>query len=684
MADAKRSKSGSWSGLAFALSLAFLLLAGSTFIAWRELELLLPNDQFASAVRLSESIGSTLGWQLARFAAALILAHVALGLAVFGLARAGEAAFPARSLPRRWLITGWFVAVLVLLFWFNATLFPASIFAVDSAGLRRPFFGVYPVEAAAWIFGIAAITCTLLALRRTDVRSRWTAIAAAGLVCAAILTTSMPPARGKATVTAPQSRPHVVIVGIDSMRRDRSLPRLGRAAVPHVEDFLAESRQFTDATTPLARTFGSWVAILTGRHPVTTQARVNLMPRELVQEGTTLADMLHGIGYRTIYATDESRFANIDESYGFDQLITPPTGAVDLLLGLVGDMPLVNLVAATSLGRLLFPSSHANRAAHVVYQPADFVRRIDREIEVEGPSLIAIHLTLAHWPYSWAGTTVPSTPQDYRLGYRRAIEEVDRQFDAVMRVLTEKGVLDNALVVLLSDHGEALGAQSDSMLRETGTHREIWHSLWGHGTSVMSPDQYRVLFAMRAFGRARLPGPARDYDWPVSLEDLRPTLEQLVTGEAPIRVDGLSLVPYLEEPARASALASRIRFTETDFNTQNTLAGRYEPSGIVDQAAEFYELDPGSGWIQFRRSRLPDLLAQKQRAALTSDRLLAAIPGPPGQGPRYLLTDRHNPRPVTLEGPPERETEAEARRLWDALESRFPGELGPKAEMPRL
>jgi hypothetical protein len=200
----------------------------------------------------------------------------------------------------------------------------------------------------------------------------------------------------------------------------------------------------------------------------------------------------------------------------------------------------------------------------------------------------------------------------------------------------------------------------------------------------MSPDQYRVLFAMRAFGRARLPGPARDYDWPVSLEDLRPTLEQLVTGEAPIRVDGLSLVPYLEEPARASALASRIRFTETDFNTQNTLAGRYEPSGIVDQAAEFYELDPGSGWIQFRRSRLPDLLAQKQRAALTSDRLLAAIPGPPGQGPRYLLTDRHNPRPVTLEGPPERETEAEARRLWDALESRFPGELGPKAEMPRL
>ncbi len=78
-----------------------------------------------------------------------------------------------------------------------------------------------------------------------------------------------------------------------------------------------------------------------------------------------------------------------------------------------------------------------------------------------------------------------------------------------MQLLADKHVLDNAIVVLLSDHGEALGAEEDSMLRTTGTSREIWDSLWGHGTSVMSPNQYQVLLAMRAFGRARLPGPTR-------------------------------------------------------------------------------------------------------------------------------------------------------------------------------
>jgi hypothetical protein len=373
------------------------------------------------------------------------------------------------------------------------------------------------------------------------------------------------------------------------------------------------------------------------------------------------------------------RFANIDQSFGFDQLITPPIGAADFLLGYAGDMPLPNLVAATRAGRLLFPSNHANRAAHVTYQPEDYVDRLEDELVVDGPTLLAVHLTLAHWPASWAGMPTPSTPQQYRPAYRHAIEEVDRQFDDVMRLLDDKGVLENAIVVLLSDHGEALGGKADSILRRTGTSREVWDSLYGHGTSVLSPPQYSVLLAMRAYGRATLPGPIGVHDWPVSLEDVRPTLEQYVAGEAPADVDGISLLPFLEVPSRAVALASRIRFTETDFNTPNTLAGRYEASGLIDEAAVYYELDRESGWVQFRAKRLPDLMAQKQRAAISSGALLAAIPGPPGAGPRLLFTSRLDPYPEPLGGSPETWAEPEARRLWDALRGRFPGELSGSA-----
>jgi hypothetical protein len=485
----------------------------------------------------------------------------------------------------------------------------------------------------------------------------------------------LPPFERSKAADAAADRPHIVIVGIESLRADLSLPRHGRARAPALSGFLREARQFSDATSPLARTYGAWVSILTGRHPVTTNARVNLMPRKLVHEGETLPEALRAAGYRTVYATDESRFANFDASFGFDALVNPPVGASDFVLGYGGDLPLVNLVAATPLGRWLFPSNHANRGAYVTYRPSQFIRRIENEVAIDGPSFLAIHLTLAHWPYAWAGKPLPTQPAQYRDAYADAVAEVDRQFAAVMQLLEDKGVLDNAIVVLLSDHGEALGGEEDSMLRGSGSSREVWDSLWGHGTSVMSPRQYQVLLAVRAFGRAALPGPAQAYDWPVTLEDLRPTLEELATGVAPRGVDGVSLVPYMRDPAAARAIGERVRFTETDFNTPRTLAGRYEVTGIVDEAAVFYEIDPDSGWVQFRPDRLPALLAAKQRAAFSPGSLLAAIPGAAGGPPRYLFTNRISPRPEVLEGPPGAWTDPEARRLWTALSSRFGEEL---------
>jgi arylsulfatase A-like enzyme len=467
----------------------------------------------------------------------------------------------------------------------------------------------------------------------------------------------------------------VVLLGIDSLRADLMVPRQGAAAAPHVESFLAGSRRFRDATTPLARTYPSWMSILTGRHPVSTNARFNLMPRAMVREGETLADALRGQGYRTIYATDEVRFANFDESFGFDQMIMPPVGAVDFLLGFGGDMPLVNLIAPTAAGAWLFPSNHANRAAYVTYRPQQFLDRLERELEIEGPSLIAIHLTLAHWPYAWSGMALPGSPPEYRAVYGEAVAAVDRQFRSVLDLLEARGVLDNAVVVLLSDHGEALGADNDSMMRRTGSGMEIWDSLWGHGTSVLSPNQYTVLLAMRAFGHAQLPGQAADYGWPVSLEDVRPTLETLAAGHAAPGLDGISLLPYLADPARAPELATRVRFTETDFNTPSTLAGRYEASGIIDEAAVYYELDPDSGWVQFRKKWLPELIGRKQRAALSENALLAYVPNLRQRRWSYLYTSRHDPLPRALETRPDPDGDPEAARLWDALQARFPGEL---------
>jgi hypothetical protein len=675
-----------WQGFLLSQALGLVSVALCCWWMARQNSYLLANHRVTGSLNLHESFfGTTAFWQLVEFAAALAFVHALLGASAFGLARLTEAAFPGREIARRrWLVGGWFALLAGLAMAANTTWHQSSIFAGEDSWWRRDVAGLPPAAIAAGLLNLLIAILAIRALPRLrPPRPRHTLAFAAGAAVLA-LAFVLPAITSASAGSQDWSKPHIVILGIDSLRNDLTVPRHGEAQVPNVRGFLAQSRRFEDATTSLARTYPSWMTILTGRHPVDTNARYNLMPRKLVHEGETIGESLHAQGYRSIYATDEVRFANFDRSFGFDEVITPPVGASDFLLGYVGDMPLVNLVADLPFGGALFPSNHANRAANVTYRPAHFLRRLDRELAVEGPSFISIHLTLAHWPYAWAGMHVPTAPEEYRQAYAAATAEVDRQFGEVLKLLAGKGVLDNAIVVLLSDHGEALGADDDSIIRGSGSSREIWDSLWGHGTSVLSPNQYRVLLAMRAFGRAKLPGPDENYDWPVSLEDLRPTLEQLATGRVPAGVDGLSLVPYMAEPASAKALATRIRFTETDFNTLSTLEGHYQASGLVDEAAVYYEMDPASGWMQLRPSRLPGLIAEKQRAAIGSGSLVAFIPGREGQADRYLFADRQDPHPRALEGPLDGPGNAEAKRLRDALLARFPGEVKPPGDLPRM
>jgi arylsulfatase A-like enzyme len=684
MTDHADTSAADWKGLGLSLLLALAFLGGCLSWMVRAARLLFANDGVTAALSAEHGLGKTLLLPLIAFGAAVVFLHALLGLLAFASARLTELAFRGRTIARRnFLIAGWFSLLAGIVLATNTTLYPASTFASETSWWRSEFLGLHPI---AWVCGGLVLIVVCLAMRAAPVlRVSRPAHAVAAVVALFALATFIVPSRlNHASVPLSEvgGAPNVILIGIDSLRNDLTVPRLGPASAPAIRSFLGEARRFNDAVSPLARTYGAWVTILTGRHPVTTNARVNLMPRRLVHEGDTLADALRANGYHAVYATDEVRFANFDRSYGFDELITPPVGAADFLLGYAGDLPLVNLAVASDAGNTLFPSNYANRADSVTYKPQQFVRRLDRALDIKGPTFLAIHLTLAHWPYSWAGLARPSVPDAYRSTYGKAVSEVDRQFGDVLTLLGEKHLLDNAIVVLLSDHGEALGGQDDSMLRQTGTSREIWDSLWGHGTSVMSAHQYHVVLAMRAFGRARLPGPQQNYDWPVSLEDLRPTLEEYATGKPPTRVDGISLLPFLANPGQATRLATRVRFTETDFNTPATLAGHYEEVGIINEAAVYYELDRKSGWVQFKASRLPELLAGKQRAAMSSDTLLAAIPGPPGRGFRYLLVGPRDRVPRSLSVPPDPTQEPEAWRLWNALKARFPGELAPVPDVP--
>ena len=664
-------------GLILGLFLGLVFLLGCVWHIWYGLQIGLAYSKVTASLIHSGRLGSVLAGQLLFFAVSAAAVHLAFGFAAWGLARLTLRAFPSR--PKRLghlFVVLWAVVLASLVLAANGTWFPSSRFSRETSWLLADWYGLRLIHVLMAAIAVSVALLFVKALAHSPASRNRSLATASLLPILGIVAIAFPSGVTRSSPTLPlHDSPHLVILGIDSLRVDGAGERAANLGTPHLNAFFNGAHRFTDATTPLARTYGAWVSILTGRHPVTTNARFNLMPRKLVAEGDTLGDALESRGYQTVYATDEVRFANFDESYGFQRIVSPPVGAIDFLLGKFGDLPLINLVTQVHIGETLFPSLRSNRAAYVTYRPRQFTDRLRDEIVADQPSFYAIHLTLSHWPYSWAGIPKPSTPQENRVAYEHAITETDRQFAQVMGILREKGVLDNAIVVVLSDHGEALGWHGDSMLRGVGTGDEIWNSLWGHGTSVMSPNQYRVVLAMRAFGKARIPGAAGGYSWPVSLEDVRPTLQELALGERPGSVDGLSLLPYLDGSADPSGLQHRIRYTETGFSTKLVLAGKYNESGLVNEGASFYELEEESGWVQLRSDRLPELLSQKQRAALAPNLMLAAVPDLDTGTMRFWLTHRDFPKPKRISTRPDPGTEPDAARLWDALHNRFPDEL---------
>jgi arylsulfatase A-like enzyme len=498
--------------------------------------------------------GTRLGLELTRFAVTLVLVHAALAVLCWALARLTRMAWPQGRNSQRTLAVLWFVCGIVWVMAANATWYPltslgepyARLFDWNFAGVS-----IFSVLTVVLVMAILAVLAAAAARARGFASSR--AIWIGGAAClAGGIALPVFKAFGAGGSERPGDRPHVIVIGVDSLRPDFvQNPELG--LTPNIDAFLAGATQFSNAYTPLARTFPSWVSIVTGRHPHTTGAFVNLLPRDLIDEGATLPAILSASGYRTIYGIDEVRFSNLDESYGFDEMHAPPMGAADFLLGFFADTPLANVLVNTPAGQWLFPYGYANRAATTIYDPDTFVDRIDGAVSFDGPTLFAVHLTLVHWPYSWATADTMSDrqldeltlPEQAQWAYGTAVRRVDKQFGDLMDVLAGKGALDNAVVVVLSDHGESLGEPSP-----TAAHDKVLDGLlhndevFGHGTHVFSTDQYNVVLGMRSYGNDFL-GNAGRLDMPVSLEDIAPTVLDLLDLPADQPFDGRSLVPEL-------------------------------------------------------------------------------------------------------------------------------------------
>jgi hypothetical protein len=256
-------------------------------------------------------------------------------------------------------------------------------------------------------------------------------------------------------------------------------------------------------------------------------------------------------------------------------------------------------------------------------------------------------------------------------------------FGELVAMLQRKGALDNAIVVVLSDHGEAMALPGDWMLGEKaevdGLRTPLAISNFGHGQTVLSPVQYQVLLGFRNFGPgAGFTAVGRDLAGGATMEDIAPTLLDLlrVSGD-PLSTTGMSFAPLLRRAGGVTRVGSaeRVRFTETDVRVLPRTDGGFgvDEAATAEHNARFIEVDHQSGRMHIRQDFVPLVLAHKERAAVTDKLYLAVLPAGP-DGHQYLMLDRSNGKGHLVLGPSDLKS-PEEQRLLEAMARHFAGEL---------
>lgn len=451
-----------------------------------------------------------------------------------------------------------------------------------------------------------------------------------------------------------KTQPNIILIGIDSLRPDfiSYLNPKGRANnTPGIDQFLQQATIFTDSYTPLARTFPTWVSILTAKYPKFHHARNNLADPSPIVTHDTLAKRLRQAGYETFYATDEKRFSNITQAYGFDRIIGPKMGVNDFLLGGLSDFPLINVMINLSIGQFLFPYNYANRAAAITYRPDSFVQLLKRALVQRHPKplFLALHLCLSHWPFTFAALkqNVLATEAEK---YATSITAVDQQFRAILALLRQTGLLDNSIVVLLSDHGTTLGLPHDRMIKRKQYQGDLSkikyipifpqmiHSgvegrfvmvnrldtSFGQGDDILSLKQYKVVLAWRRFGQnVFVQKPIKIQS---SLLDIAPTILDLLHLRALPNVNGFSLAAYLRGQKTPLPLTPAPFYFETGHSISEIQTNNIFINQVVARAIGLYRINPQNSTLFIDPRADSTINVSKERAMLLGDWYLARFP----------------------------------------------------------
>jgi arylsulfatase A-like enzyme len=379
--------------------------------------------------------------------------------------------------------------------------------------------------------------------------------------------------------------PNVLLIVLDTVRaQSLSTYGYGRPTTPQLSRIAKGGVRFERALSTAPWTLPSHASMFTGRFPHELSAG---WYAPLDASYPTLAEVLSAHGYVTagfvgnaIYCSYETGLARGFAHYE-DYLISPGeiirsasllTFITDshLLRRMVGFYNRLGRKTAAEVnrdflrwldrGKFQIPStkfqtnSNDQKNKFQTVGAWDLVLGISQRSRVRRPFFVFLNYFDAHDPYlppsPFDQNGGPKTPRDYFLirhwwvlekdklppeevrvaqdAYEGAIAYLDHQLGLLFDALEQRGVLQNTLVIITSDHGEHFGERQ----------------LFCHGNSL-----YRPLLHVPLLIRFPSRAPAgQSVAEPVSLRDLPATVMDLLQIEDGVPFPGRSLARYWKDP----------------------------------------------------------------------------------------------------------------------------------------
>lgn len=366
---------------------------------------------------------------------------------------------------------------------------------------------------------------------------------------------ALPPAAAEA--------PNVLLITLDTVRAPSlSLYGYERATTPNLEALARTGLAFDRALSTASWTLPSHASMFTGRwhHELSTDFTV-----PLDDTYPTLAEFLGARGYAT--AGFIANYGYCGAETGLARGFAHYEDYVVTLGQLVSSSTLLRTVADNfRLRRLLQNDEHLNRktaddlnAAVLAWLDRDrtrpffaFVNYFDAHEPYLPPApfdtqfgpgrTYGKHSPLHHWLYNPAVGHAPMTGsliQEEVDAYDGTLAYLDDRLGALFEALQERGLWQNTLLIITSDHGE-----------EFGEHGEGEHRLFEHSYSLYLPSVHVPLVVSFP---GRVPAGGR-IDVPISLRDLPATIVDLLDYEAASPFPGHSLARYWDTTTAPDSL----------------------------------------------------------------------------------------------------------------------------------